>query len=100
MTMAMPEVIMHKYGYSANKAELTKRLNRIEGQVRGINKMVQDDKYCIDILTQISAIQSALDKVGLELLGEHTRHCLTDDSVGSSKEEKAEELVKAVSRML
>lgn len=91
---------MHKYGYANNKPALTKRLNRIEGQVRGINKMVQNDTYCIDILTQISAIQSALDKVGLELLTEHTRHCLSDDEIGSSKEEKTEELVKAVSRML
>jgi DNA-binding FrmR family transcriptional regulator len=90
---------MSKYGYSVNKIELTNRLNRIEGQVRGINKMVQDDKYCIDILTQISAIQSALDKVGLELLAEHTRHCLMNDSI-SNKEKKADELVKAVSRML
>lgn len=90
---------MRKYGYAANKTELTKRLNRIEGQVRGINRMVQDDKYCIDILTQISAIQSALDKVGLELLTEHTRHCLLDDSI-NTKEKKAEELVKAVGRML
>jgi CsoR family transcriptional regulator, copper-sensing transcriptional repressor len=92
---------MHKYGYAENKEQLANRLNRIEGQVRGINKMVQDDKYCIDILTQISAIQSALDKVGLELLTEHTRHCLMDDNVGpKGTNAKAEELVKAVSRML
>lgn len=92
---------MHKYGYAGSKEPLTRRLNKIEGQVRGINKMVQEDKYCIDILTQISAIQSALDKVGLELLTEHTRHCLGDDSIGpKGKQAKAEELVKAVSRML
>ncbi len=91
---------MPKYGYSMNKPQLTKRLNRIEGQVRGINKMVQNDKYCIDILTQISAIQSALDKVGLELLTEHTRHCLTNDNIGTNKDDKVDELVKAVSRML
>jgi CsoR family transcriptional regulator, copper-sensing transcriptional repressor len=89
------------YGYANNKAELAKRLNRIEGQVRGINTMVTEDKYCIDILTQIAAIQSALDKVGLELLTEHTRHCLTNDNIGpKGKDAKAEELVKAVSRML
>ncbi|MDQ3123256.1 MAG: metal-sensitive transcriptional regulator [bacterium] len=92
---------MHKYGYANNKTDLTKRLNRIEGQVRGVNKMMQNDTYCIDILTQISAIQSGLDRVGLELLTEHTRHCLSNDSIGSKgKEAKAEELVKAVSRML
>lgn len=91
---------MHKYGYSNNKEQLKKRLNRIEGQVRGINKMVQHDQYCIDILTQISAIQSGLDKVGLELLTEHTRHCLSNDDIGTSQEEKTTELIRAFSRML
>lgn len=92
---------MNKYGYANSKDQLTKRLNRIEGQVRGINQMVQDDKYCIEILTQISAIQSALDQVGLELLSEHARHCLTNDKVGpKGQEAKVEELVKAVSRMV
>lgn len=90
-----------KYGYTDKKDSVAKRLNRLEGQVRGVNKMVQDDKYCIDILTQISAIQSALDKVSLELLTEHTRHCLTNDTVGPrGRDAKVEELVKAVSRML
>lgn len=91
---------MHKYGYFANKDQLTKRLNRIEGQVRGINKMVQEDTYCIDILTQISAIQSALDKVGLELLSEHARHCLTSTAGNKDVNDKTEELVKAIGRML
>lgn len=91
---------MNKYGYAKNKDSITKRLNRLEGQVRGVNKMVQDDKYCIDILTQISAVQSALDQVSLELLTEHTRHCLNNNDIGGSKDKKVEELVKAVSRML
>ena len=91
----------NNYGYAPKKSELGKRLNRIEGQVRGINKMVQDDKYCVDILTQISAVQSALDKVGLELLQEHTRHCLTNDNIGpKGVDAKTEELVRAVGRML
>ena len=90
-----------KYGYYESKTSLTKRLNRIEGQVRGVNKMVQDDKYCIDILTQISAVQAALDKVALELLREHAKHCLADDQIQLSKgEDKAEELIGAISRML
>lgn len=94
-------IMKNKYGYANKKSDLAKRLNRVEGQVRGINKMVQDDKYCIDILTQISAIQAALDKVGLELLEEHTRHCLTNDQVGpKGQDAKASELVRAVSRML
>ena len=92
---------MKTYGYTDNKEAVSKRLNRIEGQVRGINKMVAGDKYCIDILTQISAAQSALDQVALELLTEHARHCLTNEKVGpKSQDAKVEELVKAVGRML
>jgi CsoR family transcriptional regulator, copper-sensing transcriptional repressor len=90
-----------KYGYSDRKDQLSNRLNRIEGQVRGISKMVNDDKYCIDILTQISAAQAALDKVALELLREHTKHCLNNKSiVVNSKVDKVDELVSAVSRLI
>lgn len=92
---------MTKYGYTETKPELLKRLNRIEGQVRGVSKMVQDDKYCIDILTQVSAAKAALDKVALELLRDHAKHCLTNEDVKSnSKDNKADELVGAISRML
>lgn len=92
---------MAKYGYSDTKPALLKRLNRIEGQVRGVSKMVQDDKYCIDILTQVSAAKAALDKVALELLRDHARHCLNNDDVHSrGKSDKADELVGAISRML
>lgn len=90
-----------KYGYTDTKPDLLKRLNRIEGQVRGVSKMVQDDKYCIDILTQVSAVKAALDKVALELLRDHANHCLTNDDVKpQGKENKADELVGAISRML
>lgn len=89
------------YGYAEQKPDLLKRLNRIEGQVRGVSKMVQDDKYCIDILTQVSAAKAALDKVALELLRDHAKHCLTNDDVHSNGEkDKADELVGAISRML
>lgn len=89
------------YGYTDNKDSIIKRLNRAEGQVRGVTKMVQNDTYCIDILTQITAAQAALDKVALELLAEHTRHCLTNNTVGpEDRDAKAAELVTAVSRML
>lgn len=92
---------MTKYGYSETKPDLLKRLNRIEGQVRGVSKMVQEDKYCIDILTQVSAAKAALDKVALELLRDHARHCLSNDEVHSHGEgDKADELVGAISRML
>lgn len=92
---------MNHYGYSENRELLTKRLNRIEGQVRGVNKMVEADKYCIDILTQVSAIRSALDKVALELLRDHAHHCLNDDSImPKGKENKADELITAIGRMI
>lgn len=90
-----------QYGYSDNKPALLKRLNRIEGQVRGVSKMVDEDTYCIEILTQVSAAKAALDKVALELLRDHARHCLSDDHVHSqSKGDKADELVSAIGRML
>ena len=63
-----------KHGYTATKDQLLTRLRRIEGQVRGIEGMVEDDRYCIDVLTQISAVQAALDKVALGLLDDHARH--------------------------
>src|SRR3546814_18066755 len=91
---------MTKYGYADTKPQLLKRLNRIEGQVRGVAKMVEDDKYCIDILTQISAAKAALDKVALELLRDHARHCLTNDSVmPRGKGNKVDELVGAIGQM-
>ena len=90
-----------KYGYSDSKEQVLKRLNRAEGQVRGVTKMVQEDKYCIDILTQISAAQAALDKVALELLRDHAKHCLSNDSImPHGSDDKAEELVTAISRMV
>lgn len=90
-----------KYGYSQAKPDLKKRLNRIEGQIRGVSKMIDDDKYCIDILTQVSAARAALDKVALELLRDHAHHCLTNDEVqAKGAAGKADELVGAISRML
>ena len=92
---------VNTYGYADQKPQLLKRLSRIEGQVRGVSKMVQDDKYCIDILTQVSAAKAALDKVALELLRDHARHCLTNDDVSArGKQDKPDELVAAIGRML
>ena len=71
-------------GYAANKGPLLKRLRRVEGQVRGVERMVEEDRYCIDVLTQITAAQAALDKVALELLDDHARHCVLG-SEGDSK---------------
>ena len=84
-------------GYTMQRDDYLKRLRRIEGQVRGIEGMVDDDRYCIDILTQISAVQAALDKVALGLLDGHTRHCLVG---GASEEASADELMAAVGRLM
>lgn len=92
-----------KYGYSDSKEQVLKRLKRAEGQVRGVARMVEEDKYCIDVLTQISAAQAALDRVALELLREHARYCLTNDEVKTNADQqgdKADELVGAIGRML
>ena len=87
------------WGYTASKDQLRKRLHRIEGQVRGIEKMVDDDRYCIDILTQIGAIQAALDKVALGLLDDHAQHCVMD-AEGEERREKTDELMSAVGRLM
>ena len=88
------------YGYHAEKETLTKRLHRIEGQIRGIEKMVGDDRYCIDILTQISAIQAALDKVGLQLLEQHAAHCVIGPEDPAVRAEKTGEMMAAVARLM
>ena len=88
-----------KHGYSATKDQLLKRLRRVEGQVRGVQGMVDDDRYCIDIITQISAIQAALDKVALGLLDEHARHCVMG-AEGEDQLDKTDELMAAVGRLM
>ncbi|GHJ42973.1 transcriptional regulator [Catellatospora sp. TT07R-123] len=87
-------------GYTATKDQLMTRLRRIEGQVRGIEKMVEQDRYCIDVLTQISAIQAALDKVGLGLLDGHARHCIHEGAEQGRADEMASEMMAAVGRLL
>jgi CsoR family transcriptional regulator, copper-sensing transcriptional repressor len=86
-------------GYTATKDDLQKRLKRIEGQVRGVQGMVEDDRYCIDVITQISAIQAALDKVALGLLDDHARHCVMGAEHGDQGE-KTDELLAVVARLL
>jgi len=87
-------------GYSATKDQLLARLRRIEGQVRGIQAMVSEDRYCIEVLTQISAIQAALDKVALGLLDDHARHCVVGGAAGGTPQERTEEMMAAVGRLL
>jgi len=86
-------------GYSATKDQLLKRLKRIEGQVRGIEGMVEDDRYCIDVLTQINAVQAAIDKVALGLLDDHAQHCVLG-AADADKSEKTDELMAAVARLM
>jgi len=86
-------------GYTATKDQLLQRLKRIEGQVRGVQGMVEDDRYCIDVLTQISAVQAALDKVALGLLDEHARHCVMGAD-GAEQVDKTDELMAAVGRLM
>jgi CsoR family transcriptional regulator, copper-sensing transcriptional repressor len=86
-------------GYTADKDALLKRLRRIEGQVRGVENMVEEDRYCIDVVTQITAIESALDKVALELLEDHANHCVIGGEP-AKQDERTEELMGAVRRLL
>ncbi len=86
-------------GYVGDKEELLNRLRRIKGQVGGIERMVTDDRYCIDVVTQISAAQAALDQVALLLLEDHTRHCVME-AEGQEQAERAEELMAVVGRLV
>ena len=89
-------------GYSLSKPELLTRLRRIEGQVKGITQMVEDDRYCIDVLTQISAIRSALESVAIGLVDGHVRHCVADAVTegGTSAEERLTEATTAIARLI
>lgn len=90
------------HGYHKQKAEHLKRLRRIEGQIRGLQRMVDEDVYCIDILTQVSASTKALQSFALQLLEEHLRHCVADAALkgGEEVDAKVEEATKAIGRLL
>ena len=90
------------HGYTPSKDEYLKRLRRIEGQVRGLQKMVEDDKYCIDILTQVSAVTRALQSVAIGLLEDHLGHCVTQAVAegGEVAEQKVREASEAVARLV
>ena len=85
-------------GYAMDKEALLARLRRVEGQVRGIQRMVDEDQYCIDVLTQVNSAVAALRAVGMGLLDDHVRHCVRDSISADGGEEKVEELVSAVAR--
>ena len=91
-----------QHGYADNKDAHVKRMRRIEGQLRGISKMIESDKYCIDILTQVSAVNKALEAVALGLLDEHLKHCVADAAAegGAVADEKIQEASAAIARLV
>ena len=91
----------HAHGYAKDKDALVRRLHRIEGQVRGIERMVEDDRYCIDLLTQIAAVNTALESLAFRILDEHVRHCVAGALQSGDEADatvKTEELLEAVQR--
>jgi DNA-binding FrmR family transcriptional regulator len=95
------ETAEHAHGYTKDRDAVVKRLHRIEGQVRGIEKMVEDDRYCIDILTQIAAVNTALESLAFKILDEHVRHCVAGALAAGDEgdaQTKTEELLGAVHR--
>jgi len=93
--------VSETHGYVADKDALVRRLHRIEGQVRGIEKMVEEDRYCIDVLTQISAVTTALESVAFRILDDHVNHCVAGALASGDPAEagaKSKELLEAVHR--
>ena len=92
---------MSEHGYVADKEAIVRRLHRIEGQVRGIERMIEEDRYCIDVLTQISAVTTALESLAFVVLDDHVNHCVADALASGDQaaaEEKSKELLEAVHR--
>ena len=87
------------HGYTENREAVLKRLRRIKGQVGGVERMVEENRYCIDVVTQVTAIQAALDKVALELLSDHAAHCVAG-AEGGDQQEMTDELMAAVRRLV
>ena len=89
-------------GYSDKKDAIQKRLRRVEGQVRGLQRMVEEDKYCIDVLDQVAAATKALQAVAIELLDDHLSHCVTDavSTGGQTAQEKVAEASAAIARLV
>jgi DNA-binding FrmR family transcriptional regulator len=85
-------------GYAIGKDALQSRLRRIEGQVRGLQRMIDEDQYCLDVLTQVSSVTAALQAVGFGLLDDHVRHCVRESIEQGEGDEKVEELMAAVGR--
>lgn len=90
------------HGYAESRDDLLVRLRRVEGQVRGLQRMLEEDRYCIDVLTQISSVTRALQGVAIEMLDEHVRHCVRDaiDQGGPAGEERIEEALRTIARLI
>lgn len=91
---------MTAHGYTDNRDQLLKRVNRLEGQVRGIGRMIEEDRYCIDIVNQLSAIQAAARELSLQLLEGHVRHCVVDAVRAENAEPKVKELIDTLGRAM
>jgi len=97
----MSQTEAHRHGYAADKEALARRLHRIEGQVRGIERMIEDDRYCIDVLTQIAAVNTALESLAFRILDDHVNHCVAGALASgdpADAETKSRELLEAVHR--
>src|SRR5438034_3356095 len=94
-------IVIQMYGYSEKKGALIKRLHRIEGQVRGIERMLEEDRYCIDVLTQLSAVTTALESLAFRILDDHVQHCVAGalaSGDAAEADQKSRELLEAVHR--
>ncbi|CAN5701943.1 metal-sensitive transcriptional regulator [soil metagenome] len=102
MLIGMTDPVPHPHGYLSHKDDYLKRLRRIEGQARGLQRMVEDEQYCIDILTQVSAMTKALQSVALGLLDEHLSHCVVDAARtgGPEADAKVQEASDAIARLV
>jgi CsoR family transcriptional regulator, copper-sensing transcriptional repressor len=97
-----PDAHSPPHGYSMDKADYVKRLKRIEGQVRGLQRMIDEDTYCIDILTQVSAVTKALQSVAVGLLDQHVRHCVTNAAANDPDDagRMVTEATRAIERLI
>jgi DNA-binding FrmR family transcriptional regulator len=102
MNKAIPPrgILLKMPGYKSHKPQVQARLRRIEGQIRGVQKMVDEDRYCIDVLTQVGAVKAALDAVALLLLQDHTEHCVVEAIQAGDGTQKVRELNEAVERLV
>lgn len=91
---------MTTYGYADKRDQLLKRVNRLEGQVRGIGRMIEQDRYCLDIVTQLSAVQAAARELSLELLEGHVSHCVAEAIRAGDAEPKIQELIESLGRAM